>query len=186
VSARQRAEDVNRSRPCANASSVREDHPSQRRRASIPSMHPWSVAVRERRCSARPHSRLPPLTAESIVHAPFAVELSNGCSVGCGCAGSRRPGSVIVFTHGAEHAELSAACWMPSTGVRDGHRSRSFVTGPPSQIDNHGTTSDSSTISSPTKGSSPDHDGAGLQRPSSRTRAIVERSVAASGMINRV
>ncbi|MDD2708151.1 MAG: radical SAM family RiPP maturation amino acid epimerase [Verrucomicrobiae bacterium] len=64
-------------------------HRNQLRAESAPS-HPRMIAWRKRQL-ARAASQLPIVSSDSIVHAPFCVELTHGCSVGCWFCGIGAP-----------------------------------------------------------------------------------------------
>jgi len=146
-------------------------------------MHPWFRSWRERQMQ-RSAQQLPPLTAASIVHAPFAVELSNGCSVGCWFCGISAPRLGDVFTHGAEHAALFRSMLDAFTEVFGTATGRGFCYWATDPIDNPDYERFLDDFFAHT-GMLPQTTTALALRDLDRTRAIVERSVAARGMINR-
>ena len=65
-------------------------------------------AAWRRRQLLRVDNQLSTFTAASIVHAPFCLELCNGCSVGCWFCGISAPKLGDIFSYTPENAELFA------------------------------------------------------------------------------
>ena len=76
-------------------------------RAEHPDFDPRFAAWRRRQLS-RVENQLSTLAAGSIVHAPFCIELCNGCSVGCWFCGISAPKLGDIFHHTPENARLFA------------------------------------------------------------------------------
>ncbi len=76
-------------------------------RAEHPGFDPRFAAWRRRQL-VRVDNQLSTFAAASIVHAPFCVELCNGCSVGCWFCGISAPKLGDIFSYTPENAELFA------------------------------------------------------------------------------
>lgn len=80
-------------------------HYRQVLRSDEPTMDRGFSAWRQRHMR-RVANELSTLAAGSIVHAPFCIELSQGCSVGCWFCGISAPRLEDIFLYTAENAEL--------------------------------------------------------------------------------
>lgn len=82
--------------------------PLRRLRGDEPTADPRLVAWR-RRQRRRVETELAPAAARRMPHVPYAIELSEGCSVGCWFCGVSAPRLEQVFRYTAENAALFGA-----------------------------------------------------------------------------
>ncbi|MFK7786404.1 MAG: radical SAM family RiPP maturation amino acid epimerase [Crocinitomicaceae bacterium] len=77
------------------------NHMRNNSEGSLPEYNRWRT-IQMNRCNME----LNELTASSIVHAPFCIELCSGCSVGCWFCGISAPKLDDIFAYTEENSEL--------------------------------------------------------------------------------
>lgn len=152
-------------------------------RANTPDMDPRFARWRVRQMK-RAENELSVLSAGSIVHAPFCMELCHGCSVGCWFCGISAPRLEDIFLYTAENAALFEGVVEALSELLGSAAGRGFLYWATDPMDNPDYEKFLSNFHHMT-GAFPQTTTALALKDISRTRALLELSREKHGMLDR-